>query len=401
VPFVSKAQQRFMFAAEERGDVKPGTAREMAHKTKSIKKLPEKVTPVGKTAAQVLKARKPAKGNQTPPLLSAFTNPASSTSTGTASGPAAGAGGGPGPGESGNGGEVGIGKAAGLLAGMEEGFGSKEAECGPEGKCGEAKCGSKDKKKAKKKAKEKVEVSKEAAEKEETHERYRGIPTTRQAVRRGAAATAVGSAGGAAGGYLTGKHTGKDRGGLAAAGAAGGLVGGAMGTGAGHLINKARRSMRDRKAAKEQPKEAAKRTAKHVAMGALKGAATDAAIAMAMQRLHGGRGQKGKAYVDAAKKAIPRGAALGAVGGAFDAHESRKRRSEMSVHASHDKEALDQHTVVDKSFGAGFTAAIEQAGSQDPELGRYVDDMNSRNFNLGRALTSMRMGRTGAFRTHE
>jgi hypothetical protein len=43
MPFKSKAQQRFMFAAEERGDVPKGTAREWAHKTKSIKKLPERV----------------------------------------------------------------------------------------------------------------------------------------------------------------------------------------------------------------------------------------------------------------------------------------------------------------------------------------------------------------------
>lgn len=43
MPFKSKAQQRFMFAAEERGDVEKGTAKEWAHKTKDIKHLPEKV----------------------------------------------------------------------------------------------------------------------------------------------------------------------------------------------------------------------------------------------------------------------------------------------------------------------------------------------------------------------
>lgn len=43
MPFKSKAQQRFMFAAEERGDIPKGTAREWAHKTKNIKKLPEHV----------------------------------------------------------------------------------------------------------------------------------------------------------------------------------------------------------------------------------------------------------------------------------------------------------------------------------------------------------------------
>lgn len=39
MPFVSKAQQKFMFAR------KPKLAREFAEKTLSIKKLPEKVKP--------------------------------------------------------------------------------------------------------------------------------------------------------------------------------------------------------------------------------------------------------------------------------------------------------------------------------------------------------------------
>jgi hypothetical protein len=43
MPFKSKAQQRYMFAAEARGDLKKGTAREWAHETKDIKKLPERV----------------------------------------------------------------------------------------------------------------------------------------------------------------------------------------------------------------------------------------------------------------------------------------------------------------------------------------------------------------------
>jgi hypothetical protein len=43
VPFKSKAQQRFMFAAEERGDVKKGTAKKWAEHTKNIKRLPEHV----------------------------------------------------------------------------------------------------------------------------------------------------------------------------------------------------------------------------------------------------------------------------------------------------------------------------------------------------------------------
>ena len=49
MPFKSKAQQRFMFAAESRGDVKPGTARKWAHETKNMKRLPEKVKKRKKT----------------------------------------------------------------------------------------------------------------------------------------------------------------------------------------------------------------------------------------------------------------------------------------------------------------------------------------------------------------
>jgi hypothetical protein len=43
MPFKSKAQEKFMFAAEKRGDVKKGTAEEWAHATPNIKKLPEHV----------------------------------------------------------------------------------------------------------------------------------------------------------------------------------------------------------------------------------------------------------------------------------------------------------------------------------------------------------------------
>ena len=43
MPFKSKAQQRFMFAAEAQGKLKPGTARKWAHETKDMKKLPEHV----------------------------------------------------------------------------------------------------------------------------------------------------------------------------------------------------------------------------------------------------------------------------------------------------------------------------------------------------------------------
>ena len=52
MPFKSKAQQRFMFAAESRGDVPEGTAKRWAHKTKSITKLPEHVGKDRKTRIQ-------------------------------------------------------------------------------------------------------------------------------------------------------------------------------------------------------------------------------------------------------------------------------------------------------------------------------------------------------------
>lgn len=43
MPFKSKAQQGFMFAAEKRGDIKPGTAERWAKHTKDMPKLPEYV----------------------------------------------------------------------------------------------------------------------------------------------------------------------------------------------------------------------------------------------------------------------------------------------------------------------------------------------------------------------
>ena len=42
MPFKSKSQQRFMFAAESRGDLPKGTAERWAKDTPDIKKLPEK-----------------------------------------------------------------------------------------------------------------------------------------------------------------------------------------------------------------------------------------------------------------------------------------------------------------------------------------------------------------------
>jgi len=43
MPFKSKAQQRFMFAAEAKGDLPKGTAEEWAEHTTDISKLPKKV----------------------------------------------------------------------------------------------------------------------------------------------------------------------------------------------------------------------------------------------------------------------------------------------------------------------------------------------------------------------
>jgi len=43
MPFKSKAQMKWMFAAQKRGEVPKGTAEEWAQHTPNIKKLPEKV----------------------------------------------------------------------------------------------------------------------------------------------------------------------------------------------------------------------------------------------------------------------------------------------------------------------------------------------------------------------
>ena len=50
MPYKSKAQQRYMFAAEARGDVEPGTAKRWAKETKDIKDLPEKAKSAKKAA---------------------------------------------------------------------------------------------------------------------------------------------------------------------------------------------------------------------------------------------------------------------------------------------------------------------------------------------------------------
>lgn len=43
MPFKSKKQMRFMFAAEKRGDIKAGTAKHWAGHTTNIKGLPNRV----------------------------------------------------------------------------------------------------------------------------------------------------------------------------------------------------------------------------------------------------------------------------------------------------------------------------------------------------------------------
>ena len=45
MPFKSKKQQKWMFAAEARGEVKKGTAERWAKHTPNIKSLPNKVKP--------------------------------------------------------------------------------------------------------------------------------------------------------------------------------------------------------------------------------------------------------------------------------------------------------------------------------------------------------------------
>jgi hypothetical protein len=50
MPFKSKAQQRYMYAAEERGDIEEGTASRWAKETKNIKDLPEKAKTAKKAA---------------------------------------------------------------------------------------------------------------------------------------------------------------------------------------------------------------------------------------------------------------------------------------------------------------------------------------------------------------
>jgi len=59
MPFKSKAQQRFMFAAQARGDIKPGTAERFAKATPSIKKLPEYKSGGGMVGSSVRTGTRP------------------------------------------------------------------------------------------------------------------------------------------------------------------------------------------------------------------------------------------------------------------------------------------------------------------------------------------------------
>ena len=70
MPFKSKAQQRFMFAAEERGDVPKGIAEEWAHKTKNIKKLPEHKKKASEIAQEALQKIAKEPGPPRPPDFS-------------------------------------------------------------------------------------------------------------------------------------------------------------------------------------------------------------------------------------------------------------------------------------------------------------------------------------------
>ena len=54
-PFTSKSQQKFMFAAEARGEIPKGTARRWAKHTPSIKSLPERKTSNKRAAKKLLK----------------------------------------------------------------------------------------------------------------------------------------------------------------------------------------------------------------------------------------------------------------------------------------------------------------------------------------------------------
>lgn len=50
MPYKSKSQQRFMYAAEAKGDVEPGTAARWSKETKDAKGLPERAKSAKKAA---------------------------------------------------------------------------------------------------------------------------------------------------------------------------------------------------------------------------------------------------------------------------------------------------------------------------------------------------------------
>ncbi len=56
MPFKSRKQQRFMFAAEKRGDLPRGTAERWARDTPNIKRLPERAS--GKRTPRAKSERK-------------------------------------------------------------------------------------------------------------------------------------------------------------------------------------------------------------------------------------------------------------------------------------------------------------------------------------------------------
>ncbi len=58
MPAKSKAEIRYLFAAEKRGDVKKGVAEEMAHATPDISKLPEHVKKTGPAIRAMQSLRK-------------------------------------------------------------------------------------------------------------------------------------------------------------------------------------------------------------------------------------------------------------------------------------------------------------------------------------------------------
>lgn len=55
MPFKSKAQQKWMFAAEARGEVPKGTAERWAKHTKNIKSLPARVSAYKKLRKKIKK----------------------------------------------------------------------------------------------------------------------------------------------------------------------------------------------------------------------------------------------------------------------------------------------------------------------------------------------------------